>query len=150
MTEPHDEQPIEQRLDKELSLRGILGFGFGILVLIAVAGALSWGFATMKRSQLKAQDPPPPALLEARAKYEPPGPHLQARPTEEYDRYRAEQEVTLTSWGWVDEAAGVARVPVERAIDLALENGLQPAAPAEPATEAEPAAETGSDAESPG
>jgi len=135
MTEPHDEQPIEQSLDKELSLRGIVGFGLGILVLIAVAGAISWGFAVMQRNHLKAQDPPPPVLLEARAKYKAPGPHLQARPTDEYDRYYAEQEAILTGWAWVDETGGIVRVPVDRAIDLAIEKGLQPASATEPTSE---------------
>lgn len=144
MTEPHDGQPIERRLDKELNLRAIVGFGLGILVLIAISGALTWGFAVMQRNQLKAQDPPPPALLEARVRYEAPGPHLQARPTDEYDSYLAEQKAILTGWGWVNEAGGVARVPVERAIDLALESGLQPSAAVAPTLEA------GSDAESSG
>jgi len=141
MTDPHDEQPIERRLDKELNLRAVVGFGLGILVLIALAGAVTWGFALRERSYLEAQDPPPPVLLEARARHEPPGPHLQARPTDEYDAYFAEQEAILTGWGWVDETGGIVRVPVERAIDLALEKGLQPGVPAEPATEtnAEPA-----------
>ena len=137
MTDPHDEQPIERRLDKELSLRGILGAAVAILLLMAVAGALTWGFSLLQRDRLKAQDPSPPALLEARAKHEPPGPHLQAWPTKEYDAYRAEQEAILTGWGWVDETGGIARVPVERAIDLALENGLQPATAAAETSESE-------------
>ena len=136
MTDPHADRPIEERLDKEISLKAVWVFGVGILVLVAIAGALTWWISLAMRSSLESQDPPPPALVEARWAHEPPGPRLQPTPATEFDSYLAEQELTLSSYGWVDEASGIVRVPLERAVELALESGLAPA-PAEPITEPE-------------
>src|SRR5712692_7832499 len=43
---------------------------------------------------------------------------------------RAQEDATLYHYGWVDEKAGVAHIPIQRAIDLTVERGL----PARPAT----------------
>ena len=34
---------------------------------------------------------------------------------------RAEEDAILETYGWVDQAAGVARIPIERAIALMVE-----------------------------
>lgn len=36
-------------------------------------------------------------------------------------KHREEEQQTLTTYGWVDQANGVVRIPVERAMDLVLE-----------------------------
>ena len=38
--------------------------------------------------------------------------------------FRAHEDQTLTTYGWVDRGAGVVRIPIERAKDLLLERGL--------------------------
>lgn len=39
-------------------------------------------------------------------------------------KFRAEEEHLLTSYGWVDQNAGVVRLPIDRAKALLLERGL--------------------------
>jgi hypothetical protein len=39
-------------------------------------------------------------------------------------KFRAEEEHLLTSYGWVDQNAGVVRLPIDRAKELLLERGL--------------------------
>ena len=34
---------------------------------------------------------------------------------------RAEEELQLSTWGWADEADGLARVPIERAMEMLVE-----------------------------
>jgi len=51
------------------------------------------------------------------------GPGHQLPPQEEFRRTRAEAEATLESYGWVDEKAGIARVPIEEAMRLLAERG---------------------------
>jgi hypothetical protein len=36
---------------------------------------------------------------------------------------RREQRASLDRWGWVDRDAGIARIPVERAMDLVADGG---------------------------
>jgi hypothetical protein len=47
---------------------------------------------------------------------------------------RAEESRILDDYRWVDKEAGVARIPIDRAMKMILERGLlTPKAPAEPA-----------------
>lgn len=41
-----------------------------------------------------------------------------------FQKFRAEEDHLLTSYGWVDQNAGVVRLPIDRAKALLLERGL--------------------------
>jgi hypothetical protein len=46
---------------------------------------------------------------------------------EELAQLRASQQAELHSYGWIDEAGGVARIPIERAMELTVEEINRPA-----------------------
>jgi hypothetical protein len=54
----------------------------------------------------------------------PPPPNLQISSTADLKTFRAKEEHDLTTYGWVDKSAGIARVPIDRAMDLVLQQGL--------------------------
>src|SRR3989442_10321148 len=60
----------------------------------------------------------------------PPEPRLQGAPghqispQDELRQTRAEAEAALSSYGWVDEKTGIARIPIDEAIKLLAERGL--------------------------
>ncbi len=54
----------------------------------------------------------------------PSGPRLQAQPASDLVDFRASQAHVNDTYGWVDKAAGIARIPVERAIGSSLEKGF--------------------------
>jgi hypothetical protein len=54
----------------------------------------------------------------------PPPPRLQANPKTDLERLRAAEDERLTTYGWVDRQHQVARIPVERAIELLSRRGL--------------------------
>ncbi len=54
----------------------------------------------------------------------PPQPRIQANPAEDLNDLRLKDETVLTSYGWINQQAGVARIPIERAMKLVLERGL--------------------------
>ncbi len=54
----------------------------------------------------------------------PPGPRLQVNAQEDLHDYLQQQQQTLGSYGWVDQGAGVVRIPIDRAMDLVLQRGL--------------------------
>lgn len=54
----------------------------------------------------------------------PPEPRLQVAPADEFRRLQATQEAILGNYGWVDQEAGVVRIPIDQAMDLLLERGL--------------------------
>jgi hypothetical protein len=51
-------------------------------------------------------------------------PVIQIDPVGDWKAYKAEQDELLNSYGWVSKATGVARIPIERAIDIIAEQGL--------------------------
>ncbi|HVP44026.1 MAG TPA: hypothetical protein VMS96_11375 [Terriglobales bacterium] len=65
---------------------------------------------------------------------QPPEPRLQADAVVENNQMREQEEQRLTSYGWVDQAAGVTHIPIERAMDLVAQRGI-PARPPQPATQ---------------
>ncbi len=64
----------------------------------------------------------------------PPEPLLQQEPVADGDRIIAEQQAVLNSYGWVDQFAGKVHIPIERAMELVVEQGVE----ASQATDATP------------
>jgi len=118
----------KQKLDGEINTRVLYRLTIGLLVLVAVAMVLMWYLTTFLYEQEKAQDPPPPLMIEARVQHLPPNPRLQPDPFVELDLLRATQDAQLNSYGWVDESNGLAHIPIDKAMDLLVISGL-PATP---------------------
>jgi len=53
-----------------------------------------------------------------------PQPRLEQNERVEINDFRLKEEQTLNSYGWVDERAGVVRIPIERAMQLLAQRGL--------------------------
>lgn len=53
-----------------------------------------------------------------------PQPRLQVVPTADLAVSKEGSEVTLHSYGWIDRRAGLAHIPIERAMQLLVERGL--------------------------
>jgi mono/diheme cytochrome c family protein len=102
-----------------------------VLLLVGMgAAAVAWGPNLL--NQLAGQTGSPPVALNDRTS------------PEQLAAHRAQQLAQLNGYGWVDQEAGVARIPISRAIDLLAESGLlvsKTSTGSEPAaTEAEAAA----------
>ena len=66
----------------------------------------------------------------------PPEPRIQATPAADMDALRRQEDAILTTYGWVDRQAGIARIPIDVAMTQILEEGL----PVRQPTSAPPAA----------
>jgi hypothetical protein len=53
-----------------------------------------------------------------------PQPRLLVRPGASLAELRAAEESDLSSYGWIDRKSGIARVPIDRAIQMLLQQGL--------------------------
>jgi len=116
--------PEGEQFDRELSLRGILGFLFGLTaVMLAIAGIM-WLLSVGLRDHLEESDPPPSPLPEANAVTLPPKPRLQTHPERELQEMHAEEDSVLFSYGWVDRDAGIVRIPIEEAMAWVAEHGV--------------------------
>lgn len=137
----HVQHPDASYDRSDLSARGIVSFLIGLAITIIFIHLIAWGFIraythfepkAMARTSaiIEPQAVPPQGDPVLRF----PAPQLQPDPTADLNKYRDAVEQQLDSAGWIDQKAGVAHIPVERAIDLVAQRGL-PVRP--PQTEAQ-------------
>jgi hypothetical protein len=111
-----DEKTYEER-----DLRPkVVGVFAGSLVALTIFTLLAMGWLLRVFSPTQAK--PPPIVSEP----EPlrPGPKLQVSPARELSELRAMEDLQLHSYRWVDAEAGIASIPIERAMDLIAKRGL--------------------------
>lgn len=128
-----------ERFDEELDLRWIAAFVGGIVGLAAFSFVAMFGLSVALKARSVARDPAPGPLPEARQPRPRPRAALQADPAKELAELLAKERTVLSSYGWIDREAGVARIPVTRAMDLIVESGLPEPAPLASLSSAVPA-----------
>jgi hypothetical protein len=107
---------------RDLNVKAVAGFAIGLVLTAALLhGALVWMFGVFEQDEAR-QDRPPPPLAEPQAR--PPAPRLQEDPTRDLRALREREEAILTTYGWVDPATGIIRIPIDRALELLAERGL--------------------------
>ena len=107
--------------DRDLNIKAVVAVGIALAVATALAAVFSWWVSVGLRGFLEGRDARPPALLEARIPYQPPGPQLETSPEAALAATRAREQGTLTSYEWADAGETAARVPIERAMEILLE-----------------------------
>jgi hypothetical protein len=104
----------------EIKAGPIVLFGLALVVLGAiihlVLGGVMGRFAGQE-SKIVASRPP---LFSAAVDSS--GPHLQGDPATDRIRAQKQQLEQLSSYGWVDRSAGIAHIPIDRAMDLLAES----------------------------
>ena len=118
---------------------GLIGLG---LSCIAFYFVVLWMYGFLNRYQATHQAPISPlATVEkdthhvTKAEVENfPEPRLEENERDQLDGVRIHEEERLNSYGWVDQSAGTVHIPIERAMELMVEQGVPTAPTAEPAT----------------
>jgi hypothetical protein len=131
-TKHHGHEPSPQAVQSEgyerrdANIPALLKFAFGLGLLLAVTlVAMKWTFSIFdKLMPLGA-----PAAPFEQARQLPPSPMIQATPHMELKDYCAAQQKNVEGYSWVDQQQGIVRIPVDRAMDMILQQGL-PARPA--------------------
>jgi hypothetical protein len=90
-----------------------LGAGAGLIALLLL------GVVRLLEIEVTKPAPGPLALIDR----VPPEPRLQAEPALDLEELQAREALILESYGWVDREAGVARIPLSRAVALLVERG---------------------------
>lgn len=134
---PGGSSPAE--FDRDVDIRAVVWTGVGLAAITAAAFVFAWFFFQGLAGRQEARDPEPLPIPEAAEAVEPPGPRLQSAPEEDLREMLAEEAALLESYGVVGEDGEYARIPIERAMELALERGLGRGAEGVPRAEAPPA-----------
>lgn len=127
---------------KDLGSKPIYGFLISLVVIGILIYYVSWGVfhvldvysrrhersaSPMMQAEQDTREPDAPRT-NAKIQREFPEPRLEDDERTELAPFRYKEEQTLNSYGWVDQNAGVARIPIERAMALIVQRGL-PTAP---------------------
>ena len=117
----HEERDVNVRLLglAALGLVVLLGGGLGLVLWVFDALDVTPEGQGLQTAPVVAN---PPRL---------PAPPLQTSPRQDMQQILAAKNARLQSYAWVDERAGMARIPLARALELMAEQGL-PTWPDEP------------------
>ena len=107
----------------DISLRAVLGFGLGLVVVTAVVSTLVWLLFTFFVHRESHRTPILP-LAEGQEHRVPPEPRLQTDPRRDLLDLRTEEDRVLTTYGWVNQSDGVVRIPIDEAMKLTVKRGL--------------------------
>lgn len=115
-------RPLPPSVTEDVQIRPILAFGAG-LMLLAVLTLLLMGWLLPALMARQARHPMPSAVLSEPVP-EPLAPRLQVAPAQELQQWQAAEAEILQSYGWVNQEAGIVRIPIARAMELLVERGL--------------------------
>lgn len=116
------EAPDSDYEKRDVSLQVIAIFGAGLIVLtIVVLLLMRLMFNALEATRERSEVPLAPL---ANTRQPPSGPLLQVNPAQELNEMRAREDALLNSYRWVNEEAGIVRIPINRAIELLAEKGL--------------------------
>ena len=97
----------------DIDVRSLLWAGVIFLAFaVVVQGLVAWGFFWLKEYPFFA------VRSEMRRVVPPPEPRLEFFEIGRAERYRKEQMRILNSYGWADRRKGLARIPIQRAMEI--------------------------------
>jgi hypothetical protein len=114
-----EQEPYEQR---DLSVRRAVQFL--VVIFFTIIGSLIISYFVFLWVLPNQRADLPSVRPEALQRQLPPEPRVQGFPMRDWENFIAEETRKTTTYELLDETAGKARIPVERAKELILERGL--------------------------
>jgi hypothetical protein len=128
--------------DHDIQVGVVTKFATALAIVMVVLLGAMWLVSSRLKTSLEKRDPVERAILAGRQIEAPPGPRLQSDPNRDMATLRAEENAALEGYAWLASDKSVARIPVARAMEIALANGLPKGMGGTPATPEQRAAET--------
>jgi hypothetical protein len=119
---PDLSKPEERFEHRDVDVWSVYKFGIALAFLCVLSIGLLYGLYRYFVS--REGGPMPQDLVNVDARRLPPMPRLQPAPIGDLKDMRAAEQQILTGYAWVDQAHGVVRIPIERAMDLLAQRGL--------------------------
>ncbi len=107
---------------RDINFRGVIQFAVVLAILIVVSMLAMWGMFELFEAHTAENDPAPSPMKDTARMA--PDPALQHDPVTDLKKFRAQQDSITTTYGWVDKQQGIVRIPVERAMEIVLQQGL--------------------------
>ena len=118
--EMHNEDVAYEHSDVAIST--LVAYGVALLLLVAISAGLMYGLFVIFEKQAETRDQPSPVA--GPADQAPQGPRLLTNEPGNLRQFREEETNKLEGAGWMDQKAGIARVPIDLAKKLVVQHGL--------------------------
>ena len=116
-----EHRPAGRHETTDASMSGLVKFGIGLfLLIVAVLVGMVWMFKYFSTTQQLG----PPASPFTESQTPPRGPLLQVYPRRDLKSLHLDENEKLNSYGWMDQKSGIVRIPIDRAMELLVKNGL--------------------------
>jgi len=106
---------------RDADVRLIVYSTLGLIVGMAVVCFIVVGIFKVMQKEMPRE---PRISAIANPNRMPPEPRLQPHPANELQVLRQHEDDVLNHYGWVDQKAGVVRIPVDRAMDILARRGF--------------------------
>ncbi len=119
---PDLSRPENRHEHRDVNVWAVYKFGIGLALLCVLSSALLFGlykYLLNREGGALARD-----QVNVDARNLPPMPRLQPAPILDMKDMLAAEDRILKGYGWVDEKQGIARIPIDRAIDLLAQRGI--------------------------
>lgn len=116
---PHNSVGHETR---DADVRPIVRTGASLAVMIALVGLIVYGaFQYLAKHTATGDRSNPMSVGDSQI---PPEPRIEEHAAIGIQQLHAQEDRTLSTYGWVDKKGGVVRIPIDRAMALQLERGF--------------------------
>ncbi len=122
--EPEGENVTVGYEKTDVSPGGLVAFAITLTVSLLLIFVCLWVFFKYFERQASYSDARRHPILSA-PRALPPAPRLQPDPIEDLHALRTSEDEILNGYGWVDPKNNVVRIPIDRAMQLMLQRGLQ-------------------------
>jgi len=107
---------------KDADIRPIVLTGIGLALTLIVVGFIVYGiFRYLDTHPATSGQSNPMAVFDSQI---PPAPRIEEHPAIEIQQLHAQEDQTLSTYGWVNKSKGVVRIPIDRAIELQMQRGF--------------------------
>lgn len=120
---PPSEESIREGYEvRDVNIRVLLWLGAAVAGVIVVVLVVLQLLTSGLESSAERRDPELSPLSQTAPTSA--APRLQDTPVRDYQEFRRQQEESLNSYGWIDRKEETVRLPIARAKELILEEGL--------------------------
>jgi hypothetical protein len=108
--------------DRDADVRPIILTGIGLALTVVAVGFIVYGtFQYLADHPATSAQPNPMTVFDSQI---PPEPRIEEHPAIEIQQLHAQEDQTLTTYGWFDKSKGMVRIPLDRAMELQMERGF--------------------------
>ena len=109
--------------DKDIHIRGIV-ISIAIVLITTALTFVAMKIMMNKYKEWDTEKGNNVASPLARERALPPGPRLQVFPRDELAEHRRTEQDQVAHYEWIDSDAGLAKIPIARAVEIVAESGI--------------------------